>query len=1420
MKANIGRTATFTWSPSALETDSPLIATGTVAGALDESFSNESVLELWQPGYSSSPSDQSDAKPLGSVATSARFNRLAWGYVNPSRPKGLLAAGLENGELAIWDADKVLAGSSPEDSQVMKNNTHSGPVRGLDFNGLQPNLLSSGAVNGEIFIWDLNSPGKPYSPGARSQKLDEITSLAWNAQVPHVLATSSSSGYTVVWDLKGKREVVALQYGGGAGTAGGNLGGMNGGVGGALAAGGRRGMSAVAWHPDTPTRLVTASEDDTSPVIMLWDLRNSRAPEKIMTGHDKGVLSLSWCKQDADLLLSCGKDNRAICWNPQTCEIVGELPSSSNWSFEVQWCPRNPGMLATASFDGRIGVHSLQSTNAPEGDPVAAAPVAEGSDFFNMPAQTDAPSKGLSLKQPPKWLRRPVSATFGFGGQLVSTSNLPGATGKTQSSTIHLRDVVTEPSIVQRATRLQQALDSQTLADFCQERSKDSTARHDIANWKALQTLFRADSRDELVALLGFSKEDVAAKVSGAIEAFKSTDLASTAPSATAATEATAAVDTASGAASEEATPAPNGDASADSVAGQGESDAPQDQEASLFGEEGAAANSTPANASAADFFDQIGDGEADAPLADPSSAETGSAAGAKASPFRIYPAEESTADKLITRALVLGDFESAVSLCISSDRFADALLLAVRGGQDLLERTQKAYFEKRTAQLPYLRLFQSIVSNDLSDVVQNAELAEWQEIFVVLCTFAKQDEFSNLAEQLGQRLEAKYISTQGSDPSASKEHRRDAVLCYLAAGKLEKVAGMWIDEMREEELALRNGARDDSAEQGTLYSAHAEALQTFMEKITVFQNAVGYVDVDLQQTVSGVDAGRNYKLGALYDKIHEYIELLADQGLISSALKFVDQTPVDYRPKSSALPGLAGPSTAVGLTAGAIKQRLLQAEAARPRADFGAHASDAYTTAAPGATSATAASTNGYSYDQYSAASTANAGSAAVPPVPSVPSVPMVPAVPSYAGQDSYAAAPASQPAAAQPQTQSRYAPSVPTPAAGPGFGLPNAQDYAYSPYSAPSQAYGATDPAAVPPPPMGMSYQSKQQALPPPPPVKRDNSGWNDVPLAATAPIRTPSAMGQKAKAITSPFPNSPASTPAPYGAAPPQGPPRGSTPSRGLMSPPPPGVGQQYGARPGGVQSPPGFRPPPGAAGVPPPPRPGQAGPPPPGPYGQPQQHHHQQHQQMPPPGVPGHGGPAAGPYGRPPSAMGSYGPPGGAAPSGAPRPPPGGPGMGMPGQPGVPGMAPPPGGAPMRAVTPGAGAGAPPRSATPGAKATPALKYPAGDRSHIPDNQKPILQTLSQELGRLKAMSPPNQKRMVDDTERRINLLLDHLNCGTIDAKLIQGLLQLVGAINARNQQAALNIHLQLVTSATGDITAGLVGVKMLISRMGA
>jgi protein transport protein SEC31 len=73
----IHRTSTFAWSPSA---SLPLLATGTVAGALDESFSNESQLEIWAPDFLDKDEFllgvEGQHGPKGQVKDTARFVTL------------------------------------------------------------------------------------------------------------------------------------------------------------------------------------------------------------------------------------------------------------------------------------------------------------------------------------------------------------------------------------------------------------------------------------------------------------------------------------------------------------------------------------------------------------------------------------------------------------------------------------------------------------------------------------------------------------------------------------------------------------------------------------------------------------------------------------------------------------------------------------------------------------------------------------------------------------------------------------------------------------------------------------------------------------------------------------------------------------------------------------------------------------------------------------------------------------------------------------------------------------------------------------------------------------------------------------------------------------------------------------------------
>ncbi|KAF8878677.1 hypothetical protein CPB84DRAFT_1852312 [Gymnopilus junonius] len=1478
----IHRTSTFAWSPAS---PLPLLATGTVAGALDESFSNESQLEIWAPDFLDK--DEFDLGfegqygPKGSVKDTARFNRLAWGYVDPSRPQGVIAAGLENGELALWDPAKILSGAGAE-SLILRNTTHTGPVRGLDFNPLQNNLFASGGVAGEVYIWDLKDPSKPYTPtpGQRSTKLDEITSVAWNQQVQYVLAGASSTGYTVVWDLRGKREVVALAYGGGAGTHMGN-----------------------AWRWMAPTRLVTASEDDSSPVIMVWDLRNARAPEKILTGHEKGVLSLSWCKQDADLLLSCGKDNRALCWNPQTSEIIGELPSADNWAFQVDWCPRNPDMLATAFFDGTIGIHSIQTTNE-SAAPQPTAPRADGADIFDAPGFSRSSQQGtLSLKQPPKWLRRPVSSTFGFGGKLVTVSNLPNAQGKVQSNVVHLRKVVTENEFVERAKKLESAMEGEGediaagLQAFVEEKSEQGGEA-----WKALLSLFKANSREELVTLLGYSKAEIAARAAEAVEHLKAAAAAHEAQSPSplldkphesvvsfaepesqeVPSDRSDAGDDSTGpvAASEEATPSEvsagitSSSDTASVVAHQDEAESATTAP-SLFGDDIPA---TPQH----DFFNTVGvaqdDGHTEAVhvphmnygldssvaatlgsgrssvasasgISEVSSSKGGLGGTGGNNVFRIYPAEESDVDKLVTKALVLGDFESAVSLCLAADKFADAILLAARSGPELLQRTQKAYFERRagTGQA-YLRLLQSIVSGDLGDIVQNADLEEWREIFVVICTFAGKDEFAPLAEQLGRRLEYRYAVVYGDgevesgegdqEKEEAYEYRKHATLTYLAAARLERLISIWADEMAQEEKARVGGA-----EAGSYYSAHAHALQTFIEKVTVFRAATNYKDDALEPSslVSTRDEpSQAYKLAGLYDRYFEYADLLCDQGLLKEAVKFLKLTPGAYK------------GSKFGADLEAERKRLVEATNPGPvgSSSSGATASTSTATARAAvpttSTSSRSVYGGGYAAGGYVLA-------APVQPAVVVPQHPQQPTGP-------YAPAGLGHQQAAPPAPYGHTAAQPGAPSAYGGPYIPSGASLSQPPHlrAQPPPPPPAHVSVPAPPPPRGATG-TPSNALPPPP--KRENGGWNDAPNVAPS-SRAPAALNlHKPAAITSPFPNatpSPGYSPqgSPYvggggqasATLPP--PPRPGSVNRGPSVPPgPPPPHRTIGGPPRSpsVTQPPHQPPPPSRMMSPPmqrQPTPGQGlyappqsatlrGPamgqtPPPGPG--------QFNRAPPPPALPPHGGPGGpgGPHGQlpppphaPPSA-GPYTPAPNAQPMQAPPPPSGPyapqqrPGPSQPPQQQLHHQPPPP--TPQQASgppPPGGPAGAPPRtmsrSAAPARSQPPPPKYPVGDRSHIPDYAQPAFVSITAHLNRVKQTTPANQKRLVDDLERRINPLFDALNCETLSRPVVDQLVVLTRAMDAHDRPAAQAIHVELLTrgSQTDDIGLWMSGVKQLI-----
>lgn len=60
--------------------------------------------------------------------------------------------------------------------------------------------------------------------------------------------------------------------------------------------------------------------------------------------------------------------NHIVCMF-MSFQVVYELPTSNQWCFDVQWCPRNPALISSCSFDSHVSVYSLMGGQTPQKTP-------------------------------------------------------------------------------------------------------------------------------------------------------------------------------------------------------------------------------------------------------------------------------------------------------------------------------------------------------------------------------------------------------------------------------------------------------------------------------------------------------------------------------------------------------------------------------------------------------------------------------------------------------------------------------------------------------------------------------------------------------------------------------------------------------------------------------------------------------------------------------------------------------------------------------------------------------------------------------------------------------------------------------------------------------------------------------------------
>ncbi|XP_037385943.1 protein transport protein Sec31A isoform X14 [Talpa occidentalis] len=768
----VDRTAMQAWSPA--QNHPIYLATGTSAQQLDATFSTNASLEIFELDLS----DPSlDMKSCATFSSSHRYHKLIWGphkMDSKGNTSGVLIAGGENGNIILYDPSKIIAGD--KEVVIAQNDKHTGPVRALDVNIFQTNLVASGANESEIYIWDLNNFATPMTPGAKTQPAEDISCIAWNRQVQHILASASPSGRATVWDLRKNEPIIKVSDH------------TN-----------RMHCSGLAWHPDIATQMVLASEDDRSPVVQMWDLRFASSPLRVLENHARGILAIAWSMADPELLLSCGKDAKILCSNPNTGEVLYELPTNTQWCFDIQWCPRNPAVLSAASFDGRISVYSIMGGSADglrqkQVDKLSSSfgnldPFGTGQPLppLQIPQPTTQHSVVLPLKKPPKWIRRPVGASFSFGGKLVTFENvkMPSQQGAEQQQQqqrhVFISQVVTEKEFLSRSDQLQQVVQSQGFVNYCQKKIDASQTEFEKNVWSFLKVNFEDDSRGKYLELLGYRKEDLGKKIALTLNKVDGPDVALK---------------------------------DSDQVAQSDGEESPAAEE-QLLGEHIKDEKQEP------DFL--------------PSARGT----------FNISISGD--IDGLITQALLTGNFESAVDLCLHDNRMADAIILAIAGGQELLARTQKKYFAKSKSKIT--RLITAVVMKNWKEIVESCDLKNWREALAAVLTYAKPDEFSALCDLLGTRLESEGDSLL----------QTQACLCYICAGNVEKLVACW------------NKAQDGS---------NPLSLQDLIEKVVIMRKAVQLTQAIETNTIGVL----------LAEKMGQYANLLAAQGSIAAALAFLPE--------------------------------------------------------------------------------------------------------------------------------------------------------------------------------------------------------------------------------------------------------------------------------------------------------------------------------------------------------------------------------------------------------------------------------------------------------------------------------------------------------------------------------------------------
>ena len=375
-------------------------------------------------------------------------------------------------------------------------------------------------------------------PNNNSKHSADITKIKWNTQVIHIVASAAANGITYIWDLRQKKAWCELRD-----PTGGNV-------------------SDVAWNPDQGLHLMASSSEDRNPNIKLFDLRASTTiPLATLQGHTEGVLSLSWNPHDPSYILSCAKDNRTILWDLYNLSPVYDLPTHTTTSAAskdvggntvvattadpfssytpttttntmsnstttnnimfgniastlgnrrqyIQWSPQLKSILTTTTFDRKIQFYSLSGV------------ITNATSAGTKPENSGGPKPKNTPFRAFKWLKRPNSVCFGFGGKLVYINNTTSdsTTNNTNSNKrlINITQIITDITLINNCQQFNNLLYNTNTTglvnyrEYCHMKLNDITTIPNNADkdiWELMYVICNnsngKSAREELLKYLG-----------------------------------------------------------------------------------------------------------------------------------------------------------------------------------------------------------------------------------------------------------------------------------------------------------------------------------------------------------------------------------------------------------------------------------------------------------------------------------------------------------------------------------------------------------------------------------------------------------------------------------------------------------------------------------------------------------------------------------------------------------------------------------------------------------------------------------------------------------------------------------------------------------------------------------------------------